>query len=1069
MEVNMQRVKRLSTFLLIGFWLTHLFASGGKISGRVTDATTGEPLPGANIIIEAKWEFDKVVEITNKQGASADAEGYFFILNVEPGIYNIKSSMIGYAPLILTQVQVNLDRTITVNCNLKSSAIEMNAVEVVAEREIIRADVSGTQEIITVDRLSETPVMRMDEFIDNVKGVDLVAGSDGNGLSIRGGNIRETDVRVDGISTRDPRSENAYLSLNSTSVAELQVLTGGFEAKYGSFRSGLVNVVTKEGERDKYSVSLKVDYTPMNSYKFFGTNPWSSDSWIYRVYADTTFGYTDTDGEFHSFSMDGVVGVPDSLLPIGFPAELKTFRGWNSTKEGKKNYPVIGLSGTTKLTAEEKRRLWLIQHPQYRFAKKPDVYAEGTITGPVPGGWIPLLGKILGKSTFLLAGKYENTQFAFPIGPRDSYLDYNTQLKITTQLNPKMKISLNGLYAKVETNSSNTPSYLGGALIDNSSRFGFLSSTEQSTYMQARILGSGDGYLNMYNKSRLLYYDQRWLMGGLKFTHAISSRTFQTLEVQFAYQDNEIASFAADTTKADTWIAIDSVYSVYNYPTIGTPNSSTNYGSDLCNQFTIYGGLQQADSSYSWTFDINYNLTTQIGHNHQVETGFNLKYGYLHINSGTWAQAEKMWTPDTWQYMSVSPVELGVYLQDKLEFQGMIANVGLRGDYFTPNKDAYIVNLPFDEDYADFYNLVYQYLPGDWGSWERWEEFREMLGDPSGWPKKKYNGQFAFSPRLGVSFPVTVNSKLFFNYGHFYQRPNVTFLYNMIITDSYCVVPSTDLDMAKTVSYEFGYEQRFLKNFLINVSLYYKDVKNEPLSRTYVDYWQEYSISRYYSDAFSDTRGAELRVGKNIGRFMTFWANYEYMLQSWGQTGYSTIYENKVIQTDVQRSPNVTTTEPAPKGNLNVNFHTPQNWGGRILGLKPFSRLFLNLMFDWRDGGKITIDEDPVTGELRRVDVVDYSNLDLRFSKIIKINDIDIELVMTVFNAFNQKRLNINGMSVSQYNLYKESLHFPWESDDQHGNDKWGEYEKDHINIGWFKAPLFLNPRRVLVGLRINF
>jgi hypothetical protein len=1065
----MQRVKRLSTLLLIGLWLTHLFASGGKISGRVTDATTGEPLPGANVIIEAKWEFDKAIDLTNKQGASADAEGYFFILNIEPGYYTIKASMIGYTPLVQTQVQVNIDRTINVNFALKSSAIEMDAVEVVAQREVIRPDISGTQEIITTDRLSDTPVMRVDEFVDNIKGVDLVSSSDGNGLSIRGGGIRETDVRVDGISTRDPRSENAYLSLNSTSVAELQVLTGGFEAKYGSFRSGLVNVVTKEGERDRYTVSFKVDYTPSNDYKFFGTNPWSSDSWIYKVYADTTFGYTDANGDFHSFCMDGVVNVPDSLLPKGFPDELKTFKGWKSTKEGRKNYPAIGLAYNTKLTAEQKRRLWLIQHPQYQFANKPDVYAEGTITGPVPGKWIPLLGNVLEKSTFLLAGKYEDTQFAFPIGPRDSYLDYNTQLKITTQITPKIKITLNGLYAQVKTNTTNSPSSMGGALIDNSSRFGFLSSTQQSTYMQADILGSGDGYLNMYNKSRLLYYDQRWLMGGVKFSQAISSRAFQTLELQFAYQDNEIYSFAADTSETDARIEIDSNYSVYNYPTIGTPNSSTNFGSDLCDLFTIYGGLQQADSSYSWTLDLNYNLTAQIGRNHQFETGFNFKYGRMHINSGTWAQAEKMWTPDTWQYMNVSPVEMGVYLQDKLEFQGMIANVGLRGDYFTPNKDAYIVELPFDEDYADFYNLVYQYLAGDWGSWERWVKFRELLDDPPGWPKKKYNGQFVISPRLGVSFPITVKSKLYFNYGHFYQRPNVTFLYNMIITDSYCVVPSSDLEMAKTVSYEFGYEQRFLKNFLFNVSLYYKDVKDEPLSRTYVDYWEEFSISQYSSDAFSDTRGAEIRLEKNYGRFMTFWANYEYMLQSWGQTGYSRIYENKVTQSDVERSANVSTTEPAPKGNLNLNLHTPNNWGFSIFNTKPLSRISANLMFDWEDGGRVTIDEDPITGEQRRIEVVDYSNLDLRFSKAFKMNEINIEFVATIFNALNEKRLNISGMSVTQYNRYKDSLHLPWEEGEQHGHDKWGEYNKDHIDTGWFTAPLFLNPRRILIGFRVNF
>jgi len=45
----------------------------------------------------------------------------------------------------------------------------------------------------------------------------------------------------------------------------------------------------------------------------------------------------------------------------------------------------------------------------------------------------------------------------------------------------------------------------------------------------------------------------------------------------------------------------------------------------------------------------------------------------------------------------------------------------------------------------------------------------------------------------------------------------------------------------------------------------------------------------------------------------------------------------------------------------------------------------------------------------------------------------------------------------------------PWEEGEQHGHDKWGEYNKDHIDTGWFTAPLFLNPRRILIGFRVNF
>jgi hypothetical protein len=73
-----------------------------------------------------------------------------------------------------------------------------------------------------------------------------------------------------------------------------------------------------------------------------------------------------------------------------------------------------------------------------------------------------------------------------------------------------------------------------------------------------------------------------------------------------------------------------------------------------------------------------------------------------------------------------------------------------------------------------------------------------------------------------------------------------------------------------------------------------------------------------------------------------------------------------------------------------------------------------------------------------------------------------------VENLLDQKKLYIPGMSVAQYTRYKESLRFPFEEGEEHGDDRWGEWDKDHIDLGWYQAPLFLNPRRALLGLRIS-
>jgi hypothetical protein len=623
--------------------------------------------------------------------------------------------------------------------------------------------------------------------------------------------------------------------------------------------------------------------------------------------------------------------------------------------------------------------------------------------------------------------------------------------------------------------------------MDISSRFNFLSSTDQSVQQQARILGTD--FNKMFNQSRLQYLNLRYIVGGATLTHTLSSKAYYTLDFQVTYSDNEIHPFAADTSRADAWVLVDSVHYkiklyrppnivldtvrtplyVLNYPTIGTPNGSTNWLTDQSGLFWLYGGLQAADSSKTTSFNLKGDLTIQAGRHHEIETGFQLRFTRMEVNAGTWLQSEKSWTPDIWQYYTATPIDLGFYLQDRLEFEGMIANIGLRAEYFHPRKDAYTVEHPLDPDYAGLYDYGYQLLSGEFGSWERWIAFRDSLADPAGWPKEKYRGQFKISPRLGVSFPVTRSSKLYFNYGHFYQRPNLSFIYNLAVSPGSAIVPTSDLEMGRTISYEFGYEQSFLRNYLFNVTLFYRDVDNEPLGRTFVDYYSELSVSKYFPDRYVDVDGIELRLEKNVGRFLTFWGNYEYMVKSRGQSGLETVYENRIEALEEERSPNVTMYDPLPRAIFSLNLHTPVKWGPGFGMLRPLGGILVNTTFEWRDGGEYVVQVDETTGRETKVDIVDYTNTDLRASKAIQLGGIRAELVLTVKNLLNQKRLYTDGMSTSQQDRYEESLKFPYESGDEHGNDKWGEWDKEHIDVGWLTAALFPNPRQILLGLRLNF
>jgi len=1031
--------------VLITFLLSAAcYAGNGKITGRITDKSNNESLPSANIIITHQIvSGGREIKMDQVLGAASDAEGYYFIMNVPPGVYVIKTSMVGYKPAVTKGVVVEPDRTITVDISLGSSSYEVNEIVVTARNEVVKKDVSGTQEVISTARVQALPVTRVDEFVGKLKGVQLVSGADGNGLSVRGGAIRETDIRMDGISLQDPRSDNSYLSLNSTTIDQIQVITGGFEAKYGGIRSGLMNVTTKEGHRERYTLNLKADIAPSGQKRFFGTDPYGKDSWIYKVYAG-------------QWAMNGIQTHEDSMT---VPREFWGFKGWKK-------------QGERALDSLQNLEIWKLQHPSYDYGTKPDYYIEACLTGPVPGEFIPYWGDFAERSTFMLGFKYENTQFAFPLGPRDHYLDWNGQLKITSKLSDDMKLSVNGMIAKIETNNAGANTTYGGALVDQTTSFGFLSGSESSVNRQGALLGGSEGYFQMYNKSRFQFFDQKYVIGGAKFTHTLNKSSFYSISAQVGYTDQNLRPFALDSSNPNAFVSFYSAkakknYTYVNSPALGSLNGSTNPRADLLNTFNLAGGLQRADSSYTYVAELKGEFVTQLGRHNQFEAGFQARYEDLFVYSGSWLQAKISYTPDLWQYYKAHPLSIGFYIQDKLEFEGMILNAGLRLDYFNPMREGYKAGLPVDENYATLYNQIYQNLIGEWGGYERWLQLRGMLENPPGWPTTENEVQAYLSPRLGVSFPITEASKIYFNYGVFYQRPATSFLYNQII-DLYSVtVPTPELKMPRTTSYEFGFEQMFLQNYVFNVTAYYKDLQNEPLSRLFVNYDEDNSIRKYYPDAFKDIRGLELRLELRQSDFVTFYAMYDYMLASAGQSGLSTIYENQVKFRDVLRSANVYNSQPMPRANINLNFHTPSDFGPEWAGIKFLGSWIASFLFEWKDGGSILW--NPEESDARNyiwVDAVNYWNIDFRGGKTFELPFGSIEFVITIKNLTNNKWLNTDNMTLSQRSEYKSSLKLPH----QGGSDQWGQYKSDddHIKTGWWDAPIFLNPRRIILGVRLN-
>ena len=278
-------------FILLCIGQTALAGVTGKIAGLVKDKDTGEALPGANVIIEG----------TNR-GAAADADGNYIMINVPPGTYNLKFQMIGYQPVLVKDVQVFTDRIRRVDCELSMTVLEGKEVVIVAGREVIEFDRTNSAAYVSQEEIESLPVSNFSEVVQLQSGVVTDAGG---GMHFRGGRSREVAYMIDGISVTNSFSQGggSNVTIENNFIKELQVITGTFNAEYGSAQSGIINVVTKVPE-NRFNASFdamtggfyspdKPQYIGLDSFEPFNTQE-------------------------YKFSVSGPLPFPKSLGKLGF-------------------------------------------------------------------------------------------------------------------------------------------------------------------------------------------------------------------------------------------------------------------------------------------------------------------------------------------------------------------------------------------------------------------------------------------------------------------------------------------------------------------------------------------------------------------------------------------------------------------------------------------------------------------------------------------------------------------------------------------------------------------------------
>lgn len=955
------RLKRLLVAILM--IISMAFAgTTGKISGVVRDATTGEPMAGANVLITG-----------TSLGAAANAEGYFVILNIPPGVYQVSATYIGYAKVVKQEVEVNIDLTTLLDFDLQVQAYQGQEIVVIAERKAIQVDVASSQLNISKDEIADLPATNIADVVGMEAGM--------SGLAVRAGDLDETTLLLDGLTMKDNRTGNPISNISLSSIEEVMVQSGGFSAEYSDLQSGVVSIVTKEGNPKKFTVNANVKYSPYQPKNFASTD----------ISGNTVVSMFDENSIFLRPYLDDEVcwtGTGNGNWNTATQGEYPEFAGWNAISAGlmADDDPTNDLSPQ----ALQQQFRYLVRRGDDFYAKKiPDYNVDFSLSGPMP------FSSKLGNLRFFTTYLANQTAYLQPLAT-DRYTDWTWTAKVTSDLSQTMKLSLFTMlnsYHGTATSLSGTPGVY----------------TEGSGAISGGWAMSRMFYTNYYGLTERFNS-----MYAATLKDVIDERTFW--EASLEYSNTNYSSYRGpdrDTTLHDIFAGIDDV--------------------DLFMNETPYGFHTEMDRAYAsttfltgyvqWPYDstqtshlrAKYSIKSQVNDRNEVKAGVQAQFWNYNMNYGSERSLTASNATNT--LWSKNPFQFDAYITDKLEYEGLVAQVGLRAEYWDPNCDWYDMDsLRWDEVFLS--DLYKPYALND------------SLADAT-FPKRRAKGQFHLMPRIGISHPITENSKLYFNYGHMYQKMDPDYYFQTRRYGDYSLSWLGDPEalFERTVSYELGFDQALTQEYLLHIAAYYKDKNNQSTTTTYRSVaGVSYSMTddRYYQDI----RGLEVTLKKRRGDWVRGFVNFNIRSSSNGTFSWPSVYENEgseAYQNMIQNteSKKQAKSTPLPSVKANIVFRTPAEYG-QLLG-----NWSLSVNASWYDAGYYISRTRGFYSN--NVEIRDSWYANAKLMKPFKLGPVNFNLLLEIDNIFNLKRLSLADQSTgASYSLldsyqvdhYIESLHF---------------------------------------------
>jgi len=287
---------------------THLaYAAGeleGQVRGRVIEASTSAPVPGATVTVTSP-------NLGAARVATTSEEGEYLVPGLPVGHYKVTVTYPGVKPMT-REILVQPGTTSAVDFRWSAELTEAETTTVVEERPLTNPDSTQTGAVIQMDQERYIPTGR--RYTDAVTLVPGVTPSTTvTDAFIKGGRSAHNKYLIDGLDITDPVSHTAQQLLAFDSIEAVQVITGGFDAEYNVF-GGIINTITREGSDDWHgSVSAYGTNASLDNRKPQGLSTNEGD----RVFDDSPMAAT------YTYIATGMLGGPIVKHQLWFNATFE--------------------------------------------------------------------------------------------------------------------------------------------------------------------------------------------------------------------------------------------------------------------------------------------------------------------------------------------------------------------------------------------------------------------------------------------------------------------------------------------------------------------------------------------------------------------------------------------------------------------------------------------------------------------------------------------------------------------------------------------------------------------------